>query len=216
MDRKIRLAIIGSATGIIIIAIILISVLIKSLTPSKETMELTDYYKVDDGEVFVILQNEIYEKKGLLINDRVYIDYDTVVDKFNKRFYWDNNENILTYTTPTEILRAEADQKEYSVTKSTIETKVESDYPIVEVFADQVYIAIDFVEQYSDMNYEYYEKPSRIVVNYIWGDYLYSKVNKRTQLRYEPSIKSPILLELQPESSLMYVDTDETPKKWIC
>ncbi len=212
MNRRIRLAIIGSAVGIIIIAIALISVLIKSLTPSKEIMELTDYYKVGDGEVYVILQNEGYEKKGLLINDRVYIDYDTIVEKFNQRFYWDANENILTYTTPTEILRAEADQEVYSVTKSTIETKVESDYPIVEVFADQVYVALDFVEQYSDMTYEYYEKPSRIVVNYIWGDYLYSEVSKQTQLRYEPNIKSPILLELTPGTKLQYVDTDETPK----
>lgn len=212
MDRKIKLAVIGSLAGILIIAVALISTLVKSLTPSKEIMELTDYYKVGDGEVMVILQNEVYEKKGLLLNDRVYIYYDTVVQKFNKRFYWDNNENVLTYTTPTEIIQAEADKDEYNVTKSTIETKVASDYPIVEVFADKVYIALDFVQDYSDMNYQYYEKPSRIVVNYIWGDYQYSDVNKATQMRYEPSIKSPILLELQPGTTLMYVDTDETPK----
>ncbi|MDD3174761.1 MAG: glycosyl hydrolase family 18 protein, partial [Herbinix sp.] len=212
MERKTKLAIIGSVAALIIIAIALVSMIIEKLTPSTEIMELTDYYKLKDSEVLVILQNEVYEKKGLLINDRVYIDYETVAQKFNKRFYWDSNENILTYTTPTQILKAEADSSEYSVTKSTIATKTAADYPIVKVFADQVYVALDFVKEYSDLTYEYYKNPNRIIVNYIWGDYLYSDVSKATQLRYEASIKSPILLELPVGTSLMYVDTEEAPK----
>jgi len=212
MERKTKLAIIGSALAVIILVIVLISVIVEKLTPSKETMKLTDYYKLKNSEVEVILQDSFYEKKGILINDKVYIDYDTIVEKFNKRFYWDKNENILTYSTPTDIIRVEADSKDYSVTKSTIETKNSVDYPIVKVFADQVYLALDFVQQYSDMNYKLYKDPNRIVVNYIWGDYLYSTVDKGTQLRYEASIKSPILNQLATGTSLMYVDKKETPK----
>lgn len=211
MERKTKLAIAGAAVAVIIIAAALITMLVEKLTPSKEIMKLTDYYKVKDSEVFVILQNKAYEKKGLLINDKVYIDYDTVVQKFNKRFYWDSNENILSYTTPTEILRAEADKKEYSVIKSTIENKKLVNYPIVKVFADQVYVALDFVKKYSDLTYKYYGNPSRIVVDYIWGDYLYADVDKAAQLRYEANIKSPILCELPAGTKLMYVDKEEAP-----
>lgn len=212
MERKTKLAVIGSSAALLIILIIILFMIIQKFTPSKEIMQLTDYYKLGDSEVMVILQNEIYEKKGLLINDKVYLDYDTVAGKFNKRFYWDSNENILTYTTPTEILRVEADQNEFSVTKSTIQTKAEAGYPIVKLFADQVYIALDFVKEYSDMTYEYYANPSRIVVHYIWGDYLYSDVGKEAKLRFEPSIKSPILLNLTAGTSVMYVDTKEAPE----
>jgi len=208
-----KMAVIGSATAIIIIAVLIISAVVKMLTPSKEVMPLTDYYAVGDKEVLVVLQNEIYEKKGMLIDNRVYIDYDTVVEKFNHRFYWDYNENILTYTTPDEIIRVEANSDKYSVTKSTIETAVASDYPIVEVFGDQVYLSLDFVKQYSDLTFDYYSAPNRVVINYIWGDYLYTDVSKETQLRYKPDIKSPILLELPVGTSLMYVDTEEAPKK---
>ena len=213
MDRKFKLAIIGTAGAFIIIAIIIISALIKMLTPSDEKMLLTDYYPVKDSEVIVILQNELYEKKGLLIEDKVYIDYDTVVEKFNHRFYWDYNENVLTYTTPDEIIRTEAGSNAYSVTKSTIQTEMLSDYPNVEVFADQVYLSLDFVQQYSDLTFEFYKAPNRVVINYIWGDFLFTEVSKETQLRYEPNIKSPILLELPVGTSLMYVDTEETPQK---
>ena len=213
MDRKFKLAIIGSAGALIMIAIIIISALIKMLTPSDEEMSLTDYYQVKDSEVMIILQNEIYEKKGLLIDGKVYIDYDTVVDKFNHRFYWDYNENVLTYTTPDEIIRTEADSNAYSVTKSMIQTERVSDYPNVKVFADQVYLSLDFVQKYSDLTFEFYKAPNRVVINYIWGDFLFTEVAKETQLRYEPSIKSPILLELPIGTSLMYVDTEEAPKK---
>jgi spore germination protein YaaH len=213
MDKKIKLAVIGSALAIIIIAIVVISMLVEIMTPSKEIMELKDYYPVEDTQVLVILQNEVYDKKGLLINGRVYIDYDTVVEEFNHRFYWDYNENMLTYTTPDEIIQAEVHSSGYAVTKSTIKTDVAYDYPIVEVFADQVYLSLDFVKKYSDLTFEYYPDPNRVVINYIWGDYLYTEVSKATQLRFKPDIKSPVLVELSAGTGLTYVDTEEVPQK---
>ena len=154
MEQKVKLAVIGSVTALIIIAIIVVSAIIKYMTPSKEEMPLTEYYPLEASEVLIILQNEIYENKGLLIEDKVYVDYDTVIQYFNHRFYWDYNENVLTYTTPDEIMKAEAGKEAYTVTKSTIETSVASDHPIVEVFADKVYLSLEFVEKYSDLTYQ--------------------------------------------------------------
>ncbi len=213
MEKKTKLAIIGSAIAVLILIIVLVSMIVEKFTPSKETMKLSDYYKLKDSEVELILQDQYYEKKGIIISDKVYVDYDTVVEKFNKRFYWDKNENVLTYTTPTDIVRVDADSKDFSITKSTIETKNSVDYPIVKVFADQVYVALDFVKIYSDMNYKVYKDPNRVVINYIWGDYLHASVSKGTQMRYEPNIKSPILQQLATGTELVYVDKSETPKK---
>ena len=213
MDRKTKLAIFGSTAAIIIIVILVASLVIDKMTPSKEVMPLTDYYEVADSEVLVILQDRIYEKKGMLLEGEVYIDYNTVVQEFNHRFYWDVNENILTYTTPNEILQAEAGSREYSVTKSMIKTDITAEDPIARVFADQVYLSLDFVKEYSDMNFKFYENPDRVVINYQWGDYLYTEVTKVTQLRYEGGIKSPILRQLPVGTSLMYVDTEEVPKQ---
>ncbi len=213
MDRRMRLAVIGIGSALVLIAIIIISAIVKQLTPNNEVMPLSEYYQVKDKEVVLILQNQIYEKKGLLIDGKVYIDYDTVVQEFNHRFYWDYNENVLTYTTPEEIIRVDASKSSYTVTKSMVETEKEYEYPIAEVFVDKVYVSLDFVEKYSDLTYQYYKDPSRVVINYQWGDYLYTEVTKAAQLRYEPSIKSPILLELPVGTSLVYVDTEEAPEK---
>lgn len=208
-----KMAVIGTAVAVVFILIIAITSFTKALTPSREVMQLTDYYHVADQEVLLIMQNELYEKKGRLINDKVYIDYDTVTTFFNHRFYWDDNENILTYTTPDEIIRAKSGSKKYSVIKNMISTDTDVDNPIVEVYADQVYISLDFVKKYSDFNYAFYSEPNRAVIEYIWGDYLYTEVSKITQLRCEPDIKSPVLRTLPVGTSLMLVDTEEAPRK---
>ncbi len=213
MDRRTKTAILGSATAVLLIIILIGAAVVKFLTPSKEMMPLATYYEIGDSEVLLILQNEVYEKKGQLLNGAVYIDYDTVLEKFNHRFYWDSNEKILTYTTPDEIIQSVAGSKSYSVTKNMIKTDKKTDLPFVEIVSGQVYLSLDFVQKYSDLTFQYYENPSRVVINYLWGDYLYTEVSKKTQLRTEASIKSPILAQLTPGTSLVYVDTEEAPQK---
>ena len=108
MDKKIKIAFVGIAVAILILAVGIGIVIIKKMTPSDEVMLLTEYYQVEDTEVMIILHDEIYHKSGIMEDGTLYIDYDTVIHEFNHRFYWDQNENILTYTTPTEIIQAEA------------------------------------------------------------------------------------------------------------
>lgn len=205
MDRRMKRAIIGTGIAFVAIIIIIVAVIIKKITPSDKVMKLTEYYQVNDGEVLIVMQDHIYEEPAILEEGTIYIDYDTVIGKFNKRFYWDSNENILSYTTPTEIIKAELDSKVYYVNKN----KEQKEYSIVKSKGEKVYIAIDYVNQYSDMQYEFYETPNRIVIQYNWGDFLFTKVKKTTQLRYEPSIKSDILVELEQGKRLAYVDTSE-------
>ncbi len=213
MDKRLKMAMLGGAAGIIIILILMVSMIVKKLTPSDEIIQLSEYYKVGDSEVLIILQDEIYDIKGKLIDGSVYVDYNTVVQQFNHRFYWDSNENMLTYTTPDEIIRAESDNKNYTVIKSMIETVMKIDTPIVQVFGDQVYLSLDFVKKHSDLSFNYYENPSRVVIDYKWGDYLFTEVTKDTELRTEPSIKSPIITELPVGTTLMFVDKEEAPQK---
>lgn len=209
MDKRKRLEILGTSIALVIILVIIGAAVIKKFTPSKEVMELTEYYKLNTNEVMVIMQDKIYDKKALLENGKVYVDYDTVIGMFNKRFYWDDNEKLLSYTTPSEIIKSEADSSSFYVNGE----ERKADYPVVTVKGNTVYIAAEFVKQYSDMCYEYYESPNRIVIKYNWGDYLFTRVTKETQLRYEPSIKGDILVELKTEELLLYVDTNEVTKE---
>lgn len=205
MTRKNRRTAVTAVLFMIIIIVFFTVVLVNKLSPSKEVMDLTEYYNKNSGEVVLVLQNKIYEKPGKLIDGIVYIDYDTVVTEFNKRMYWDTNENLLVYTTPNEVIKAEVGSKDYYINKS----KNSETYTIVKTDGDFVYIALDFVEKYSDIRYEEFENPSRVIIEYKWGEYLYSMVKKDTSLRVKPNIKSKILDELKVGEILTFLDTDE-------
>lgn len=191
-----------------IVAIVLIIVAafaIKKMIPSKQVMDLTEYYQIDSDKILVILQNEISEEQGLFLDGIVYVSYDTVSEFFNHRFYWDANENVLIYTTQSEVIKTEIGSNDYYVNKS----KTTVPYQIVKTIGNKVYLALDYVKLFSNVEYQIYETPNRVVVQYDWGqDYLYSKVKKNTQLRYEASIKSDILVQLKEDDVVTYVDTE--------
>ena len=202
MDRRAKLAAAGSIFVLVVIVIAVSAILIKRFTPSREVMPLEEYYQAEEGDVLVMLHDQYCEETAKLIDGQIYFRFDMVQELFNHRFYWDENENILSYTTPTEIIRAEVGSQDYTVNmnKTTVQ------YQIVKTQGDAVYLAAEFVKQYSDMDYQFYEDPDRVTVQYEWKDYLYADVRRATQLRTEPDIKSPILRELETGEKLLYVD----------
>ena len=209
MDRKCKQVIIGASTVIVCIIVLTVYFLVKALTPSKDVMDLSDYFNMNEDEVALVLQDHIGEKTGVILDNAIYLDYETVVKEFNHRFYWDSNENILTYTTPTELIRAEVGSNDYFINKS----KNTLSCPVVKTNGSEVYIALEFVAKYSDFQYKVIEDPKRVVFNYQWGEYLFTTAKKATQLRVEPSIKSSILEEVKREDRLMLVDTESESAK---
>ena len=138
---------------------------IQKYTPSKEHLDLTEYYGIDsDSQAAIILNNTVLENFATMIEGNVYLDYHFVHDVLNERFYWDANENILLYTTADDIVSANAEATSYMIGKST------NDYGriIVRATADSALIDIDFIKLFSDFTYSYYESPDRIVITNEW------------------------------------------------
>ncbi|WP_238483737.1 glycosyl hydrolase family 18 protein [Anaerosporobacter faecicola] len=213
MKQKIRLTIIGVIL-FLAIAITAGITMYSKFAPSKKVMKLEDYYQTagDDSSVVLVLQDKIYEQRGKLIDGQIYVDYDTVVTYFNKRFYWDDNESLLLYTTPTEIIKTEVGSKDYYINKS----KKSMEYAIAKVEDGVVYIALDYVKEYSNLEYTMYEDPNRVVITYIFGeDYLFADIKEATQLRYKPSIKGDILKQMKKGDRVqIIVDEEEVNKNF--
>lgn len=210
MKQKIRLTII-SIILFLAIAITAGIMMYSKFAPSKKVMDLDEYYQITDkDDVVLILQNRIYEQKGKIIDGQIYVDYDTVRTYFNKRFYWDDNESLLIYTTPTEIIKSEVGSKDYYINKS----KKSMDYAISKVEDGTVYIALDYVKEFSDIKYTLYEDPNRAVINYVWGEeFLFADIKEATQLRFKPTVKGDILKQLKKGDRVeIIIDEEEISK----
>ena len=195
-----------------LIALVLVVVLgvklIQKYSPSKEHMALTEYYSMtEDSQVAITLNHTVLDEFGTLIDGHVYLDYEFVHDVLNSRFYWDENENILLYTTASDVISANADATSYMIGKSS------ADYGrvIVKATADSAWVDIDFVNQYSDFTYTYYDSPSRIVITNEWTEITTSTLKGNTEVRYKGGIKSPILADVKKGDELTILAVDE---KW--
>lgn len=209
MNKRAKQGIIAAVIGFVLIVIILTVAMIQRLTPSKERMELSEYYVIEENEAMIIMQDNIYEENGIYEDGMVYVSYNTVVDYFNKRIYWDGNENLLIFTTPTEVIKAEANSKDYMVNKN----KETMSAAIAKTKGEAVYVSLEFVKKYSNMDYSFYPSPNRVVIEYDYKEQLISTVKKATQLRFDDSIKSEVLVDLELDSKLLYVDTSEVFEK---
>lgn len=198
------------AVGILIVVVVLFMVLgsiVEKYTPSKEKEDLSEYYGLtSDSDVAIIYNNEVIDSKARLINDTLYLSYETVHDYINSRFYWDASENILRYTTSTDLISVNAESSDYSVSKTT----QSFDSTIVKADASTAYISIDFVKQYSDFDYSFYSEPNRLVITNAWGNYTVASAKKSCEIRYQGGIKSPILTEVDKNTELTVLAPDET------
>lgn len=207
MKKKIIPVIAAGLLILVVILFMLLGNLIEKYSPSKETEDLSTYYGLSsDTEIALILNNEVIDAKGRLIDGHVYLDYNTVYNYINSRFYWDTNENILRYTTSTDLISAAAESTSYTVSK---ETK-SFDQIIVKGDAAAAYLSLDFVKQYSDFSYVLYENPNRLVLTTAWGDYTIASAKKSSEIRYQGGIKSPILTTVEKNAELTVLSPDET------
>ncbi len=205
-------AVLAAALVAVVLVVCVTVYVVRLFMPSKEIMELTEYYKVPDDRVKIVLQDEVTEEFGLYQDKVAYVDFNLVKERMNKRFFWDANENLLLYTTPNEVVKVGLDSTEYVVAKS----KAAESYVIVKMLEGKIFVAMDFVKKYSNVEYQVYEQPNRIVIRCDWGqDFLYADVKKGTQLRFEPSIKADILEQLQPGNKLFVDTSEDVPKGFV-
>lgn len=131
--------------AVLILAGIMFAFLYEKYSPSKERMSWNTYFEVTTGdEAAVILNDQMMDFKAKIIDGEPYVTTDTLYDYLNSRFYWDSQENLLLYTTPTELITASVGSNTYTVAKQSYT----EDYTPVKVDGDTAY---DGLEIYSEI-----------------------------------------------------------------
>ena len=210
--RKRNLFLRVSLLIILLVAAVVGAFLWKKYSPSKEKADLNEYYGIEKEEqVAIIVDNQVLAPQGMIADGKAYVQYEIVRDFINSRFYWDPSENILLYTLPNDVITVDVGSKEYSISKK----KESLDYVILKTDGSTAYIALDFIKQYTNMDYAVYEEPDRITISTVTGDTLVAEVKKDTQVRYRGGVKSPILTEVTKKDVVTILESEENWKK-VC
>lgn len=190
----------------IVVLLALGSVVIKKYTPSKERVDLDDYYHLQTkDDMALILDHKLLEETAKYWDGCVYVQYQTVRQYLNERFYWDANENILRYTTDSDVISVHLGEDSYMVGKKN----KKADHIIVKVDGESVYLALDFVQNYTNLDFVLHEEPNRVLITATWGEISKADIKKNTQIRVKGGIKSPIVADVLKGSSVTILDQGE-------
>lgn len=203
----------------IVIAIVLILVIgavsfggkiIDKYSYSKEQADLNAYYQISGSEdVAIVLGNEMIEERARLLDGVYYLDLATVHKYFNDRFYEDKGENLLLYTIPTDIIRTQ-------IGSSVREQESGSDdlgYVAARYEGDTLYVAIDYVKEYTNFAYTPFVEPNRIQIDTSWDEYKSAEIKKDTAVRVRGGVKSEILTNVAAGDKVTVLEQMETWSK---
>ena len=174
----------------------LITTYVKKYTPSDIRMDLADYYKLESPEeVALIFQDTLSEYRGRLIEDMIYLPYQAVTGVLGGRFYWDQETQSMLYTTPDSVIEIQPDMEFQAQGQ-------EQSFVPVRKLDESLYIALDFLENYMQIESRVYEKPARVVITYEWQKIQTVEADRDTVVRYQGGIKSPILSDVKAGDSM--------------
>ena len=157
---------------------------------SKERADLTKYFNVNENERAIILQDEKLAEKAIIKNGTCYLDKETSDTYLNEIFYVDLGEQILLYTTATEVIRVDFGSSIMKV--NGVETDL--GYEIVYMENDTIYLALDYVKMFTNFSYEMYDQHMQVYTE--WGTKDVATVKKNTAIRLRGGVKSEIVKDL--------------------
>ena len=211
----------------IIILLIMIlaagAVFFKRYGSSNEEADKEQYYGIENSDdLALIINNEVVKKEdssaesssdssidsvipGKVFDGQYYVAYQVLRDKINSRFYWDANERVLLYTLPDGNISVSENSSEYTAVN---ETKSE-DYVILKTDGDIAYIALPFIQEYTNMEYSVEQEPNRAIITSKWGEIETAEVKKDTQVRYLGGVKSPILTEVKKSDKVTVLEDED-------
>ncbi len=207
MKKKIIPILIAVALIVIIGGIRFGGKIIEKYSYSKERADLNSYYNISDPQdVAIVLQNEIIEERARLFDGTYYFDLATVHKYFNDRFYLDRNEDLLLYTLPEDIVRVVIG----SSVKETENGSEDLGYTIARYEDGELYIAVDYVKQYTNFGYAVFTGPNRMQVDTVWDEIQVSTIKKDTKVRVKGGVKSEILADAAKGDKVTVLEQMET------
>lgn len=110
--------------------------------PVKEYMEEEDLFSVNGSRVAIMYGYELQQATGLLEDGEVYLPCAFVQTILNRRFYWDQKEEILSYVLPEGVRRIRLGDEGSGGKK-------------LFVFSDgKPFLSADLVQEYTDVRLE--------------------------------------------------------------
>ncbi len=190
---------------ILVIAAAVGSKILNKYSYSKVRADLNEYFNLQqEDEIAIVLQDNHIEEKAKLRGDVCYFDLPTVEAYFTDRFYVNPIEQVLQFTTDTDVITVHIGEQSNVMYVSDVGEELPYQAAFYE--GDTLYIAADYVKKYANMEYELFTQPLHMQIYTRWGSFTSASVSKKTVLRRLGGIKSDILVDLAAGESVIVLE----------
>ena len=187
----------------IILGIIFISREMDGIIGSKEKVTEAQLYQVEGDDVALVYNYSLQKAKAIYKDGVVYVPLNWTRAILNDKFYYSDDEKLLSYALPTEIVYANFE----NVDNNGKPLLLESD--------GKVYLSIETIKAYTDVWVDSYtdSEIKRVYINNTFGSYDVATIKSKSELRVDAdnwyaSIEG---VELKKDENVTIVEQNE---KW--
>lgn len=216
----------GKQRGKILLGVLLAALVIGAAVflyiryaPTRKHMDPVTYFEemmstgdqkatLSEDEAAIVMEDTVSASKALRSEGHIYLPYDLVREKLNARFFWDEENQMILYTTATETWEIPVNSSEYSSGEETRKYEM----PILLSEERGLFVSADFLQQYTNVDYVIAPEEERhLLIRYDWGKHLAAEVKKETAVRYFAGVKGLILTTAHAGDKVRVLDT---MKQW--
>lgn len=183
---------------------------------STEKADLAAQFGVQgEDDVPIVWGDELSDIHAKQIDGAYYMTLDDVKSQLNSRFYYgkqnaQDETGMILYCFPTDKLETVVGSREVSTEQGGTQTL---DYaPAVNVDGT-IYLALDFVRQYTNFGMTAFEDPTRLQIDTSWEEETTATINRKTQIRTSGGIKSPVMEQLEKGDQVTVLEQMDTWSK---
>ena len=190
-------------TGSVIILIVLLLLLglggwkvYRVIGPNTEQADLLDLFGVNEEQTAIMYNYELQKASAIQENGQAYLPYDWVQTILNGRFFWDEDEHLMVYVLPGQIVRMDSRSAGADGKRSVIEAE------------GRPWLSAEIIREYTDVRIEeFFDRGvSRVFVT--TPDYYDEEVcgvRGKTVLRTRTSYKGFVITEIAKGEKLRIV-----------
>lgn len=212
MKKRVVTVLVPVVLILAVIAAVLGSQILERYTYSKNKADLREYFHLSqEDEVAMVVQDTIVDEKAKLKDGMAYFALSTVETYFTNRFYVNSLDQVLLFTTDTDVIQINIGEGSNVMYVSDAEQEL--GYRAAFYEGDTLYIAAEYVKRYANFEYQVFGDPLHMQVYTQWDSYVTAQLYKKTAVRYQGGIKSDILVELEAGDTVTVLEELENWSK---
>ena len=194
---------------IVVLALATFGIWTVRYAPTKERMSIKEYYGISGDEAALFINGKQIKPDGnkaaaQIKDGHFYIALSTLKSKLDDGYVYDSTEQILRYTTDSEVISVNRDDTFYTSGRSQNEMKEKI---VIQGGSDRTFVALDFVKKFTDIKTKTAKDPNRVVVEKAGYKKNVTELKRDTEARRFGGPKSKILSDVKKGTQATVIES---------